>query len=304
MYLAKGNPLNPKKGLIMKLIKSLFEITKPGILFSNTLTGLMGFFVATKGDYSFPYALLFWYVLGVLLIIASSTTINNYIDKDIDSKMLRTQKRVSISGYFSDKFMLSYAALLLISGFFTLYYLVNPMSSYVVFAGFFVYVVVYTSYFKRKSTYSTLIGSISGACVPMSGYVAVSNDIDLAAWLLFIILFVWQMPHFYAIGVYRLSDYKLANIPILPVEKSVETTKYRMIMWLAVFVIVVVLPYYYNYLGLIYLIPSFIISLLWMIFSIKNFKTYDDTTWAKKVFLFSVIVISVISIFSIADSLT
>ena len=288
----------------MKHFINLFKVVKPGILFSNGLTFLMGFFVAYKaygGDFSFY--LLVYSLLGILLIIASSTAINNYIDQDIDKLMKRTANRVSVSQILKPTHIALYSLFLFVLGSCVLIFLVNILTTIIVGIGFVVYVLLYTCYLKRNSPFSTLIGSISGACVSMAGYVSYSNSIDLGAWLVFAILFVWQMPHFFAIGIYRLSDYKIAKIPILPVSKSVEKTKIHIIGWMLLLIPTIICLYIFNYGGLTYLIPSFIVLIWWIYITLKGFKSMDATLWAKKVFLFSIVVICIFSVSLILDSI-
>ncbi len=283
---------------------SLFKVVKPGILFSNGLTFVMGFFVAYKsygGDFSL--SLFIYSLFGVLLTIASSTAINNFIDQDIDKVMKRTANRVSVSQILKPTHIVIYSSILLILGFCILIFLVNIKAAIIVGIGFFVYIVLYTCYLKRKSTFSTLVGSISGGCVSMAGYVSNCNTIDLGAWLVFAILFVWQMPHFFAIGIYRLNDYKMANIPILPVADSIEKTKVHIVAWILVLIPIVICIYLFNYGDKIYLVSSLFISICWIYITLKGFNSTEPTLWAKKVFLFSILVICVFSASLILDSI-
>jgi protoheme IX farnesyltransferase len=154
--------------------------------------------------------------------------------------------------------------------------------------GMFVYVVVYTLWLKRTSTWSTSVGAISGAMPPVIGYVAVSGTVDLGAWLIFAMLFLWQPPHFWALGIRRKEEYRAAGFPLLPVVKGTRRTKFQMIPYVALLLPIPVLMYVYDYAGVFFLIISTALSLAWLILTLMGFTAKDDEVWAKKNFLFSI----------------
>ncbi|MFN7097387.1 MAG: heme o synthase, partial [Gammaproteobacteria bacterium] len=188
-----------------------FSILKPGIIFGNIVTVTGGFFLGFQHHLN-PWLLLITW-LGMSLVIGSGCVINNFIDRDIDKLMERTKNRVLVLGLMSNQMALLYALGLGILGFAILLFGTNGLTTLVSFIGFFFYVVVYSLLLKRKSTWSTIVGSVAGAVPPVVGYCAVTNQFDIGAVLLFLILFFWQIPHFYAIAIYRLNDYKAASIP-------------------------------------------------------------------------------------------
>lgn len=154
------------------------------------------------------------------LVVASGCVFNNYIDRDIDRKMERTKNRVLVKGLISPAVSLVYATLLGIAGFMLLWFGANPLACWLGVMGFVVYVGVYSLYMKRHSVYGTLIGSLSGAAPPVIGYCAVTGEFDSGAAILLAIFSLWQMPHSYAIAIFRFKDYRAANIPVLPVVKA------------------------------------------------------------------------------------
>ncbi len=171
-----------------------------------------GFLLASKGSIDYP---LFIYTLvGVSLVVASGCVFNNYIDRDIDRKMERTKNRVLVKGLISPAVSLVYATLLGIAGFMLLWFGANPLACWLGVMGFVVYVGVYSLYMKRHSVYGTLIGSLSGAAPPVIGYCAVTGEFDSGAAILLAIFSLWQMPHSYAIAIFRFKDYQAANIPV------------------------------------------------------------------------------------------
>ena len=159
----------------------------------------------------------------------------------------------------------------------------------------FFYLILYTP-LKRKTVYGTLIGAIAGAAPPVVGYVSVTNRFDTAALLLFFILVFWQMPHFYAIAIRRLDEYKAAAIPVLPVTDGVHPTKIKMLAYIVAFILATTALTYYKYTGYTYAAVMFCLGLYWFWAGIKGFRSGDDQKWAKKMFLFSLIILTVFSV--------
>jgi protoheme IX farnesyltransferase len=167
----------------------------------------------------------------------------------------------------------------------------NSLTVFIAFAGFFMYVVPY-SFGKYRTSYGTLIGSIAGAAPPLVGYCAVTNSFDLGALLLFLIVVFWQMPHFYAIAIYRFNDYARAGIPVLPVKKGMFTTKIHMVLYTITFIISALLLSIMGFTGNVYLTVTGLLGIAWLVLCLQGFKTKSDPRWARKVFLFSLIVIT------------
>ncbi len=266
-----------------------FSLTKPGIIFGNLITTIGGFYLVK------PHAsltLLFFTLLGISLVIASGCVFNNYIDRDIDKLMERTKNRPSAQGLISIKKLIFFATLLGLFGFGVLFFFTNILATLIALLGFFFYTVVYSLYFKRSSLYGTAIGSISGAVPPVVGYCAASNTLDAGAIILFFMLIFWQMPHSYAIAIYRLKDYVAAAIPVLPVKKGLHYTKISMLVYVVIFAILSILPTLFGYTGNYYLAAAIILSLYWIYLGIKGFTTKNDVLWARKNFSFSIILIT------------
>jgi protoheme IX farnesyltransferase len=234
-------------------------------------------------------------LVGLSLIIGSACVFNNYIDRDIDKKMARTKKRATVTGEVSTLAVLLYGTILGILGSIILGVWTNYLTLAVALVGWFSYVVLY-GYFKRRSTLGTVVGSISGAVPPVVGYCAFTDKLDGGALILFLILVFWQMPHFYAIAIYRLKDYAQAKIPVLPAKKGIKTTKIEMLLYLIGFVLAVATLKIFDYTGYTYLIVMLVLSLYWLWQGIGGFKTSDDNLWAKKMFFTSLIIISAFSV--------
>ncbi len=269
-------------------LKSYYRLTKPGIIYGNLLAAIGGFLLASKGDID---PLLFLAaIIGTALVIASGCVFNNYIDQGIDKKMARTQKRGLVSGQISGRSALLYATVLGILGFSTLALFTNALTVATGAVGIFFYVVVY-GLAKRSTPLSTLVGSIPGATPPVAGYLAVTNNLDGGAILLFLIMAIWQLPHFYAISIFRLKDYAAASLPVIAVKKGARATKVRIMAYIGLYLATVPSLAFLGYTGYTYLIVMGIVSLLWFWKGIANFTDSNDAAWARKMFGFSLIVL-------------
>ncbi|HEX2578786.1 MAG TPA: UbiA family prenyltransferase, partial [Rhabdochlamydiaceae bacterium] len=167
----------------------------------------------------------------------------------------------------------------------------NLLALLIAILGFLIYVFPY-SFGKYRTSYGTLIGSIAGAAPPLVGYCAVTNQFDLGAVLLFLIVMLWQMPHFYAIAIYRFHDYNRAGVPVLPVKQGMRTTKMHMVFYTAAFIIAALSLTLLNFTGYVYFATAAILGLFWLWQCFKGFKCQNDAVWARKVFLFSLVVIT------------
>ncbi len=270
------------------MIRTYCILTKPGIIFGNVITTAAGFALASQGH--IQWWLFFQTLIGLSLIIASACVVNNYIDQDVDKKMVRTKHRPLVQGVISEKNALLFATILGLLGVITLITYTNILTTGIAIFGFIVYTVLY-GIWKRRSTYGTLIGSVAGAVPPVVGYCAVKNFFDMGAFLLFLIVVLWQMPHFFAIAIYRLDDYAAASIPVLPVKKGIHATKVQILLYIIAFIIAACMLTLYGYTGYIYLGVVTLLGLLWLWLSVKGFTSTNDTKWARQIFLFSLIII-------------
>lgn len=277
---------------ITATIKDYYYLTKPGIIRGNVMTAIAGYFFASKGHYDLT--LLLWLVVGVSLIIGSACVFNNYIDRDIDRHMKRTKERALVTGKISSLSANIYATLLGVLGFAVLLRFTNALTVLTGAVGVISYVVIY-GYFKRHSVHGTLVGSISGSTSLVAGYCAVSGRLDVTAALLFVIMAVWQMPHFYAIGVYRQKDYKEASLPILPVVKGIPVAKKHILLYICLYVIAISLLTFFGGAGIVFLIVMLITSLLWLRIAIRGLRMKNDIKYGHQIFGFSLVVLLVFS---------
>lgn len=276
------------------MFKKYLFLTKPGILFGNFITTLGGFFLASQGQ--IDVLLLLYTLLGTTLVVASGCVVNNIIDQDIDQKMQRTQNRALVKKTITPKIAFIYAFVLGVLGFAILWFLVNPYAFGFACLGFFVYVVLYSLWSKRHNIHQTVIGSFSGASPPVIGYTAVTGHFDLAALIIFVAYASWQMPHSWGIAIYRFDDYKNAGIPILPVARSIRRTKIECVIYMLIFMISVNILYVYDYTNIWSVFVNNLLCAYWIYLGYLGFKATDEQAWAKRFFLFSVILITIISL--------
>lgn len=209
---------------------------KPGITLSNTLAAVAGFFLASS-MYGFDPLAFAGVAAGIALVIASACVANNMVDRDIDLRMKRTRGREVAAGNISMQNAFIYAVVLGISGFGSLALWTNWWTFALGVLAYVWYVVIY-GIAKRKTPASTLIGAVCGALPPMAGYAAVTNNIDTVAFILFMMLIIWQMPHFYAIAMMRRDDYKKAGLPVWSVKYGMASTRKQIMRWVLAFLVV------------------------------------------------------------------
>ncbi len=281
------------------MIKTYCLVAKPGIVLGNLITLAAGFALASKGHLDFS---LFLAAMGGLsLVIASACVFNNFIDRHADEKMMRTKNRALVTGSISARNAILFALFLGLGGFLILAVGTNLLTVWMAACGFLIYVCVY-SFWKYRTAYATEIGSIAGGVPPVVGYCAASSCLDGGALLLFLITALWQMPHFFAISLYRLDDYAAASIPVLPIRKGMDATKRRMLFYVIAFTAAALMLPLFGYTGYIYLAAAALLSLIWLGLCMKGFKSHqDDKEWARTMFRFSLVVITALSILISVD---
>lgn len=280
----------------MEKIKAYYALTKPGLVRGNLILTAAGFLFAAHGHITLQtIVLLLATLIGIFFVIASGCVFNNYIDRNIDRQMARTKDRALVMGTISGQHALIYAAVLGILGILTLVFFTNVLTLSLALIGFIFYVLLYTP-MKHYSAHAALIGSLSGAVPIVVGYCAVTNNFDIPAALLFLMLIFWQMPHFYAIAIYRLNEYQAAHVPVFPLEKGIFKTKIYILLYIIFFSICCFLLFFWHFAGTIFGISSGILCLIWLSFSISGFTTTNDSRWARTMFFLSLIVIMSLSV--------
>jgi len=267
------------------MLRALWQLTKPGVMIGNALSAFAGFLLAAHG--SVDWLLFFWAALGTTLTIASACVLNNYLDQDIDAAMARTKKRAAWIKTVGQRNTILFASILGLLGFGILMYYTNWLVVVVEIIGYLDYVVLYGMWSKRKSVHGTLVGSISGAVPILAGYVAASGVIDVGAILVFLIIFVWQLPEFYSIAIYRQKEYAAAGVPVISVVKGTAHTIREIFVYTFLFVIFTVSLGLLGYAGVIYTITMLAVGLYWLWLGLQGFTAQDADAWARRMFKFS-----------------
>ncbi|MCE9680496.1 heme o synthase [Shewanella sp. AS1] len=271
------------------------QVTKPGIIFGNLIAVVGGFLLAAKGEVDL--VLLPATLVGLSLVVASGCAINNYIDRDIDAKMQRTCGRATVTGAIPLDNVLWLGVVLGALGFGLLAWFTNAVALMFAAFGYLVYVGLYSLYMKRNSVYGTLVGSLSGAVPPVVGYCAVTAKLDGAALILLMMFSLWQMPHSYAIAIFRYKDYEAANIPVLPVAQGIEKAKLHIVLYIALFALVSTLLSLTGYTGIAFMVVACATSFWWLAMALKGYRSdVDLLRWSRQVFGFSIITITVLSL--------
>ncbi|WP_209122738.1 heme o synthase [Alkalihalobacillus sp. BA299] len=271
------------------LLKNLALTVKTGIIKSNLITMFAGLTLAL---YTYQYSLfekipdIIFALVGSILVIGAAGAFNNLYDRDIDAIMERTKIRPTVTGEIKLKTVLWLAISMSIAGIVILA-LATPLAAFLGFLGLFFYVIPYTMWSKRKTIYNTEIGSISGAMPPLIGWAAIYPDITHPAILgLFVIAVIWQMPHFYAIAIRKHEEYKAAKVPMLPVVKGIRRTYLQTNVYL---IILIATSFLLGSLSLGLMLVALLLGIIWLILSIYGYRNMDSEKWAKSLFIFSLI---------------
>jgi protoheme IX farnesyltransferase len=281
-------------------LRDFISVTKVGITLANMLTVFAGLWLASNAEAS--GSLILWTLLGTALVIMSGTCLNNWWDRDLDKLMRRTADRALPNGRVTPNSVLVMGLAFAVIGTLILALQVNVLTAMIGLIGLFDYVVIYTMWLKRRSHQSTIWGGISGAAPMVMGWTAAAGVMDFGAWALFILMFLWQPPHFLALAIRRCEDYRQGGIPLLPVVKGFEVTKRQMLRWIAALLPATLLLYKVEGLGLGYLITALVLFAVWFAHALIGFFAKDDIKWARQSFVISLIYLTVMNIVIIIEA--
>jgi heme o synthase len=267
------------------LWRRYLELTKPKVVALITFTAIVGTLLAAPGLP--PLAALVWGNLGIALAAACAATINHVLDRRIDAQMARTRARPLPTGALSERAALGFAAVLGVAAMALLAFLVNLLTAVLTFLSLIGYAVVYTVWLKRATSQNIVIGGAAGAAPPVLGWTAVTNSIDPNALLLFLIIFVWTPPHFWALAIARRDEYARAGIPMLPVTHGVAYTRLQVLLYTVLLVVVTLLPYLAGMSGLLYLAAALALNAGFLYYTLA-LQITASTQLPMRVFRFSV----------------
>ncbi len=257
----------------IKILSAFFELMKPRITSLVLITTALGFILAAKGLK--PYGLFVSLMIGTGATCAGASALNHYLERDADLKMIRTRNRPIPMGILSPNQAMLFGVLLVLGGVLLLWWRVNLLSAFLCLLTAFLYVVVYTP-LKRLSWLNTTVGAIPGALPPLGGWAAVHGDLSIGGWVLFLILFVWQHPHFYSIAWMFRDDYKRGGFKMLPVvDPDGKSTFFQINAFAILLLGVSVLPFLFGMSGPIYLIGALALGILLFLSGLKLTATHS-----------------------------
>lgn len=268
-------------------LTDIISLFKGIVLISNVLPVLTGFWLAlhfTNTAFSENWSVFLLTMIGSTLVMAGALVLNNWYDVDIDTVMERTKSRPTVTGHFSLKAVLMIGLVLSAVGHILLLFTTIEATIYA-FIGWFTYVVLYTMWSKRKYTLNTVIGSVSGMVTPLIGWAAIAPGYHIVPIVFALLLFIWQMPHTFAIAIKKYDDYKAAKVAMLPVVHGIPVTKRQMTLYVAC---LLPLPFFLGSLGTAFMVIATVANVAWLIATFTGFFTKDDKKWAHMMFLFSV----------------
>ena len=281
-----------------KIFYQYLELCKPRVVFLIVFTAVVGMFLAVPG---WPPLLPFLAgTVGIGLAASSAAAINHLLDHRIDAKMARTKRRPLASGKLKERNVLLFALVLGLLSMGILVLLVNPLTAALTFLSLIGYAIVYTVWLKRATPQNIVIGGAAGAAPPVLGWTAITGSLDPHALLLFLIIFVWTPPHFWALAIYRKDEYALVDIPMLPVTHGAAFTRLQILLYTVLLVIVTTLPYLTRMSGIVYLAGAGVLNLGFLWYALRMMVS-KDILLPMYTFAFSITYLMVLFIFLLVD---
>jgi len=271
--------------------RDYYELGKPRVVLLIVFTAFVGMLLAIPGLP--PLGALIFGNLGIGLAASSAAAINHVLDRRFDRDMKRTQGRPIPLGHISERRAFTYACVLGVISMVILSVLVNPLTALLTFGSLIGYAVVYTVWLKHATPQNIVIGGAAGAAPPVLGWAAVTGTVDANALLLFLIIFAWTPPHFWALAIARRDDYAKVGIPMLPVVYGVEFTSLHILLYTILLVVVTLLPYLTGMSGLMYLASAVILGGIFIYYALK-LKYRPTPSWPMKTFGFSITYLSLL----------
>jgi protoheme IX farnesyltransferase len=266
--------------------RDYYELTKPRVVMLIVFTAIVGMFVSVPG---WPGAMpLIFGTLGIALASSSAAVYNHILDARIDIQMMRTRGRPLPQGKLTEKSAITFATVLCIISMLILWFLVNSLTAILTFFSLIGYAVVYTAWLKRATPQNIVIGGAAGAAPPILGWTAVTNQIEAGALLMFLIVFVWTPPHFWALAIARKEEYAKVDIPMLPVTHGEAYTRLNILLYTILLALVTILPYLIGMSGIIYLLTAIVLDAYFLYYAIQMYRVPDDMELPMKTFRFSI----------------
>ncbi len=273
-------PLDPKvtpRVRNVTLTQDLVTLTKPKIISLLLVTTIAPMFVAGSPS----WASVLWVTIGGYLMAGGANAVNMYLDSDIDDVMVRTRLRPIPSGRMSPRAVIAFGVLIATAATYMLAQLVNVLTAALALGGFYFYVFIYTRWLKRSSPHNIVIGGAAGAFPPLVGWAAVTGSLDLGAWYLFLIIFYWTPPHFWALALNKQRDYGNAGVPMAPLVWGERETIEQMLWYTVLLVALTLLPVCFGVFGMIYLVCAALLGGLLLKGVIQVYRERTSGNWVR-----------------------
>lgn len=278
----------------MNVFKQFFVLTKPRVVQLIVFCALIGMVLAVPGVPTLAHVgRAAVACLGIWLVASAAAAFNCIVEKGIDAKMKRTAWRPTAKGQLTDTHTLAFSLLLGLAGSLILYVWVNPLTMWLTFATFVGYAVVYTVVLKPLTPQNIVIGGASGAMPPVLGWAAMTDSVGPEALVLFLIIFLWTPPHFWALALYRVEDYRQSGLPMLPVTHGNAFTRFQILLYTLLLMAACLLPFILGMSGWFYLVVAVALSIGFIAYAWALYRNYSDAL-SRKVFRFSLIHLSVL----------
>lgn len=272
-------------------LKVFFALCKPRVNALIVFTAVIGMFLSTPG--MVPLNVLISSILGIGFVSGAAAAFNCLIEEKIDARMARTRGRPLPMGKVSQHETIFFASILGGLGLFILFYFVNFLTMWLTALTFFAYAVIYTIFLKPATPMNIVIGGASGAMPPVLGWAAVNNHLSPEAWILFLIIFCWTPPHFWALALYRRVEYAKVGMPMLPITHGEKFTLLHIVLYTIILVIVTMMPFSIGMTGLIYLFFATILNAIFLYYVVMLYRNYSDKL-SMKIFRYSILYLGLI----------
>jgi len=279
-------------------INQFYRLTKPRVVSLIVFTAVIGMFLAVPG--AVPIDLLIFGTIGIALVAGAAAALNCLVEQKFDAVMARTQGRPLPQGKVSVPETLFFLSIVGGLGLFILHQWVNPLTMWLTLATFVGYAIIYTVILKPLTPQNIVIGGASGAMPPVLGWTAVTGEIAADALLLFLIIFAWTPPHFWALALYRKNEYAKIGMPMLPVTHGDQFTRLHVLLYTVILCIVTALPYITQMSGLIYLASAIVLNGFFMYYAIEIYRNYSDPL-ARKTFRYSILYLALLFVALLVD---
>lgn len=262
-----------------------YALTKPRVVQLIVFCAVIGMLLAQPGLP--PWQLALAATVGIWLVASAAAAFNCLVEQQIDRRMTRTAWRPSAKGQLSSSHTLMFSSVLCGLGSAVLYWWVNPLTMWLTFATFVGYAVIYTVVLKPMTPQNIVIGGASGAMPPVLGWAAMTGDVGHEALILCLIIFLWTPPHFWALALYRVEDYRKAGLPMLPITHGPEFTRLQVLLYTVVLFAATLLPFVFQMSGWLYLIAAVLLGAGFILYAWQLWRNYSDAL-ARKTFRFSI----------------